>query len=320
MLGRPANESFAMIRRDDLWIEGALREERRAAGEATRSWNEISARDRIADPALWRELTERCDAAMDSVRGAVALARDARVRAIATASTEGVEVTMTVTLAGISIVTAPEQAEHDIDALRNLLAERPGAALPGHVLPIVWRNGSAAVLLHEAAGHAAEAGHAPAAWPSWLQVRDDTGDGRSSDLLAAKPPLRFRRESFRDVPLRRMTALVAEQGGAPFELPRRRIEVHLLAGGGYDPLAETVSLSVAVADLVDDAGARRLPAFALHARRGVVARSLAGASGDPVRYPGVICSREGQEIFVASRAPVMLTVPEAFAISGRETA
>ena len=31
--------------------------------------------------------------------------------------------------------------------------------------------------------------------------------------------------------------------------------------------------------------------------------------GPPLRYPGVICSREGQELYVPSFAPLMVTDP-----------
>src|SRR5438067_1789349 len=38
-----------------------------------------------------------------------------------------------------------------------------------------------------------------------------------------------------------------------------------------------------------------------------IAASIAGAIGEPIHYPGVICSREGQELAVGSFAPVMVT-------------
>jgi hypothetical protein len=59
--------------------------------------------------------------------------------------------------------------------------------------------------------------------------------------------------------------------------------------------------------LVVEKKTQRIPPFALRASRREVAQALIGATGDPIRYPGVICSREGQEIYVGSRAPVMLT-------------
>jgi hypothetical protein len=66
-----------------------------------------------------------------------------------------------------------------------------------------------------------------------------------------------------------------------------------------------VTIDVAVADLVSPKNGARRAVYSA----GVTKRShaLIGATGDPIRYPGVICSREGQEIFVGSHAPVMLT-------------
>ena len=55
-----------------------------------------------------------------------------------------------------------------------------------------------------------------------------------------------RRESFRDVPLQRMTEVVVSQKGAPFALPDRRIDLYYVAGGAYEPLSETVTSEVAV--------------------------------------------------------------------------
>ena len=123
----------------------------------------------------------------------------------------------------------------------------------------------------------------PVKWPSWLSI---------------DAPLVSRRETFRDVPLARMTHLIARQTDAPFALPGERIEVQLIAGGAYDPLSDIVTIDVAVSS----AGP-----FTIRRPRAEVAASLAGASGEPIRYPGVICSREGQELYVASHAPVMIT-------------
>ena len=171
----------------------------------------------------------------------------------------------------------------------------------------MWRNGSAAVLLHEAIGHAAEHAHAPLEWPRWLRARDVARSGPVANLIEGESPAALRRESFRDVPLRRMTELHFEQTGAPFELPANRIEVFLISSGTYEPLSQTISIDVAVADLISAKKTQRMIPFALRASRKSVARALIGATGDPIRYPGVICSREGQELYVGSRAPVMLT-------------
>src|SRR5258706_9562720 len=95
-----------------------------------------------------------------------------------------------------------------------------------------------------------------------------------------------------------MKHLVARQTGAPFAPPSQRIEVQLIAGGAYDPVTDMVTINVAVST----AGA-----FTIKRTRAEIAASLAGAFGEPIRYPGVICSREGQELYVPSYAPVMLT-------------
>jgi hypothetical protein len=294
-----------MVRRDELWVRGVINESRLNRGQAISRGREISARNVIDDAALQARLRETCDAEMERMHRTIAPMLDARVRGVVTATTEDLESTVAITIDGVSIVTATDAAMEDYQTLKSLL--RPPATRHPPPAPIVWRNGSAAVLLHEAIGHAAEHGHAPLQWPSWLRARDLTGDGRSADVLSAEMPLAIRRESFRDVPMQRMTNLVIEQIAAPFELPDPRIEVHLVAGGAYEPLTETVTIDVAIADLVTQGEMHRIPRFVIRGSRHAVSRALMGATGDPIRYPGVICSREAQEIFVASHAPVVVT-------------
>jgi hypothetical protein len=204
-----------------------------------------------------------------------------RVRATREDDAQSVETTITVRVNGVSIVTTPADAHRDYALLRKLARSKP-AAKP-EPLPIVWQNGSAAVLLHEAIGHACEHGAVEIPWPAWLTV---------------EAPLALRRETFRDVPLPRMTHLIAQQSGAPFAPPHERIDVQLIAGGGYDPVTGIVTIDIAVST----AGA-----FTVQGTRSEIAASLIGAVGEPIRYPGVICSREGQQLYVASHAPVMLT-------------
>jgi hypothetical protein len=293
----PERDYFAMVRRDELWVRGVLDESRINSGQAVERGREIAARNRIDDPALDAKLRDACEEEIELVQRSIAGMRDARVRAVVTATTEDFESTIAITINGVSIVTTHENAIADYDRLKSLL--RPGTRDPGPgTLPLVWRNGSAAVLLHEAIGHAAEHGHAPLEWPRWLRVRDETRDGRTADLIAAELPQATRRESFRDIPMRRMTNLIVEQIGAPFEVPQEHIEVHLIAGGAYEPLTEIVTINVAISTVGP---------FMVRASRAAIARSLIGATGDPISYPGVICSREAQELYVASHAPVMLT-------------
>ena len=295
-----------MVRRDELWVRGALAEARSSQGQAVAHGREIVARDRIDDGDVATRLRRECDAEMERLRAATQSLSDARVRGVVTATADGVESTVTITIHGVSVVTTPDDAAADCDGLRRLLRP-PAAPPPARPLPIVWRNGSAAVLLHEAIGHAAGHAHRPLEWPQWLRARDVARDGRVANLIEGQSPAALRRESFRDVPLRRMTSLHFEQNGAPFEVPSERIEIFLVSGGTYEPLSESVSIDVAVADHVSGRKSHRISPFTVHGLRTYISRALIGATGDPVRYPGVICSREGQELYVASHAPVMLT-------------
>jgi len=297
---------FAMVRRDELWVRGVLDESRFTQGQALTRGREIFARDSIDDRTLRGELRAACDAEMDRFYRSIESLKNARVRGIVTATTGGLESTITITVDGISVVTTPDDVISDYQALERLLRP-PAAPPPARSMPIVWRNGSAAVLLHEAIGHAAEHAHSPLTWPRWLLARDITPEGRSADLIAGEVPMAIRRESFRDVPLRRMTNLVFEQVRAPWATPAGRIEVFLVSGGTYEPLTETISIDIAIADLVRGKKRERVAPFTIRASRAAIARALIGAKGKPVRYPGVICSREGQELFVGSHAPVMVT-------------
>jgi hypothetical protein len=268
---------FAIASRDELWLSGALMESRLMHGVATQRGDSIDASDARDD-----RLLRACDAALDEARATLAALRDARVRVVVRATreddVESIETTMTIAMNGVSVVTTPANAMADYELLHR--ARNGGAPLHG---AIVWSNGSAAVLLHEAFGHASEHDVAPVAWPAWLSI---------------DAPLSLRRETFRDVPLMRMSHLIARQNNAPFVVPEDRIDVQLVAGGGYDPMTDIVTIEVAVSS----AGP-----FTIRRSRAEVAASLAGASGEPIRYPGVICSREGQELYVASHAPVIVT-------------
>jgi len=297
---------FSIAARDELWSGGVLLESRASHGEARCRGHEIDAAD-VADPVL----IERAEARMSVMRAIARDMRDARVRLVATARRvndhERDEASMSVTIGGVSVILRPG------DALPS--PRRRGERVPkaGEGLPIVWRNGSAAVLLHEAAGHAAEHHH-QTAWPSWLTIRDepdfavdDAGNETRAIDLMQHPPACMRRESFRDVPIPRMSTLIARQHDAPWSLPDDRVEVHLLAGGAYEPLTGIVTLSVAVADRIHKDDVTPLAPFRLRVPRERVAQALIGATGEPLRYPGVVCVREGQEVVVGSFAPLMIT-------------
>src|SRR5712671_1035740 len=207
--------TFAIASRDELWLRGALTESRLMHGQAMQRGDEIEASDARDD-----RLLQACDEAMAAVRETIAALRDARVRVVVRATrendVEAVETTMTVSIDGVCVVTTPSEAMNDYELLRAVIDIKPAAVLDS--LPIVWQNGSAAVLLHEAIGHANEHSAAPVTWPAWLSV---------------DAPLVPRRQTFRDVPLPRMVHLMARQNGAPFAVPEKRIEVQLIAGGAY---------------------------------------------------------------------------------------
>jgi hypothetical protein len=270
---------YAVATRDELWLHGRLAERRLSHGEAHQTGDGIVATDARDDA-----LVASCEAAMEELRRCVS--PEFRMRLVAEARLDGVTSTITLSRGGFSVVTEPAHIEEDAELLRR-------AVLPPETdarkLPLLWRNGSAAVLLHEAAGHPAEHGQLTPL-PEWLHVDN---------------PLALRRASFRDVPLLRMTNLVATQTNAPFELPDERIEVLLVDGGAYDPLTETITLRIAAADLVTRNRTQRVAPFAIRESR--TSLSFLGATGDPIRYPGVICSREAQELVVGSHAPLMVT-------------
>ena len=214
-------------------------------------------------------LVEACDRELERLRAA--MPRGFTVRLVAEADTEQTRATMTVRDGVRSIVTSPEHLERDLALLSLHSPSRAGKI-------IVWRNGCGAVLLHEAVGHPLEHSMTPLPLPDWLHV----------DVA-----LSMRRATFRDVPLLRMQHVRVSQTGAPFEFPRECVEIHLVDGGSYEPLTDVVTIRAAVPEL-----------------ELVVPRTdllFLGAQGEPVRYPGVICSREGQELVVDSYAPTLIT-------------
>ncbi|HYI08279.1 MAG TPA: hypothetical protein VEK57_04340 [Thermoanaerobaculia bacterium] len=279
---------FAIATRDELWSRGRLLERRLSHGEAVEDTDGIVASDARDDA-----LVAACDVAMEDLRACVL--PEFRMRLVAEATAEGVTRTMVVSDGVHSIVSAPEFLAEDV-ALLRVCGMGPMGQTAAHSSQqshsMLWKHGTAAVLLHEAFGHAREHGHAELEWPQWLHVDVD---------------LAMRRETFRDVPLLRMKHVVATQQDAPFELPPERIEILLVEGGIYEPLTETVTLRIAAADLVEHGTTTRIAPFTHTATRQTIARSLLGATGEPLRYPGVICSREGQELVVPSWAPLILT-------------
>ena len=278
-------ESFAGAVLEELWLGGRLAERRLTCGEAIERDGTIHARD-----TREASLIAACEAAVEAMRALVV--PQYRIRLLAEATAAGTPSAITVSSSGCSIVTTPDHVQSDLALLRGAEDLAPTMAMDGCRDPLLWLHGSAAVLLHEAIGHPLELGLAPPVVPEWLHY----------DI-----PLVMRRASFREVPLLRMEGVTITTSQAPFVLPARRVEVQLVDGGGYDPLTDIVTVRVAHATLVDGQHARPCAPFTLAARRAAVLRSLRGAQGEPQRYPGVVCSREGQALVVQASAPLVLT-------------
>lgn len=295
--------SFWLAAIDETWRRGRCVASRQSWGTAEWRSGHLLASDQRDDDLVSR-CREAVAAAGESLRGAAALTR---IVSRVTRDDEHLqaETTIVLTRGSISLVTTTEHWMEDDQLMLGLVVSEPQLPVPPDA-PLLWCHGSAAVLLHEAAGHAAEHGAAPELWPPWLRVTDRSPRG-VADLLAGDEPRSLRRESFVDVPLARMSRVVVEQSNAPFVLPDERIEVKLVGGGAYDPLTDEVTIHVAAASLVRAAGSSSLLPFTLRASRRQVASSLLGAEGAPERYPGVICSREGQELYVSSEAPLLIT-------------
>ena len=279
---------YAVASREELWSRGSLLESRLTCGEATRDDAGILALDTL-DTALISD----CDEWMTTLRGF--LEPDLRMRLVAEATPDRSSGMIIATMAGCSVVTHPQHATADMHLLRRIASVKAVHQHAPSDVPIVWTHGSGAVLAHEAVGHPLEYEADPVPLPEWLHV----------DVA-----LEERRASFRDVPLMRMRHVRVSQANAPFALPARRIEVLLVDGGGYDPLTDMVTIRVSAADLIDGPATARLAPFEIFESRPLLLHSIAGASGQPIRYPGVICSREGQELFVESCAPDLLVEPQ----------
>lgn len=262
---------FAHAVREELWSHGRRVESRLSHGQAVDEPDgSITATD-----ARDESLVARAEEQLERLRAA--MPPDALVRLVAEASTEGDTATMTVRRGTLSIVTTPEHVDTDLALLQvpRGLQHRPPRG------PILWRNGTAAVLLHEAHGHPLEHHHSPLPLPEWLHV----------DVS-----LKQRRATFRDIPLLRMQHVHVAQTNAPFAIPAGAIEVTLIDSGAYEPLTERITIRVA---------ASTVGPFVLEEHRAAI--TFLGAEGGPQRYPGVICSREGQELVVGSYAPTLLT-------------
>ena len=219
-----------------------------------------------------------------------------------------------------SIVTRVDE----VDGFRDLLEtpEEPPIQLENYRSQFLeWSDGSAAVLMHEAVGHPAEQGRTDVTWPEWLSVSDrpsrlsprgidDCGvRTRDSELTVPPVSLAWRRSSFRDAPLRRMSSISVAAHGVIALVPSERVRIRLISGGRYDGLSDMVTLGISAAELVTGRQVIPLSPFTIREKRATVARSLMGQCGPESAYPGVACFDEGQRLFVESRACAILTRP-----------
>jgi hypothetical protein len=222
----------------------------------------------------------------------------------------------------LSITTDPAHMSEHLALLLSCVRRDAAVQVDYRRYPILWKNGSGAVLLHEAIGHPAETASF-LEWPEWLEVRDDpslalvsmrlddTAQATSMRVLSGgETPSAFRRESFRQPPVRRMTNLAVASRRNVEQLPSQRIEVLLLGGGSYEAATELVRINISAARIVSGSSSRRVAPFQLAETRQSIRRVLNGSVGKPVTYPGVICGDEGQRLPVGAVAPDLLT--EAF--------
>lgn len=282
-------------------------------GEATERDGRYDAVDRkhpeLIDDAQKLSVRTR-DAALDA-----AAAFEGRVRVIASVrEIAGIRRAdaMIVATSRASIVSVPETFRTDL-AILDASSRQPRRQADLS-LPMLWRNGSASVLFHEAIAHPAEHRMPSAEWPQWLTVTDeppfaidDRGRATAAVDLFEDAPRSWRRDSFREIPRQRMSRVIARQHDAPHGLPARFIAIELASGGSYDPMRDEIRVHVVAASEVNGQDELPLHPFEIGASRSAVASSLKGASGEPLRYPGVICSFEGHETYVASHAPLILT-------------
>lgn len=316
---------FSTASIDESWPDGRRRELRVGWGSARHDDHTIMATDDLpsteqnellsqceSEAVLWhellrlfdRQLIARIHVSVRQVEG-----RPPSMTSVATLARPGRE--------DVSVVTTRDDAADDWNRLT--FDDRLGSAVSEDIrrLPFMWRGGSAAVLLHEVIGHASEERAPALRWPKWLRVRDipfsafdDCGEATVAVDLLSEGPHTWRRESFRDVPLRRMSGLTALAEGSPaIQLPDEYVEIDLVSDGSFDSLTDVARVRVAVAWVVRRDSRRLLEPFVLRCSRRAVAGALVGMGGDPVRYPGVLCSSEGQTLYVASSAADLLTSP-----------
>jgi len=266
-----------------------------------------------------RDLVERvrkgpCDEIQVRVR------HSARLVASRGVATEMGSLVLILETPAASIVTAPPTLDEDVSGLSRIDPPCDGSELEYQAFPMRWRAGSAGVLLHEAIGHRSLHSESSGPWPAWIEVFDDPslpGPGRlpiddtgtsteCRNLCRGQVPSARRREDYRQLPIPRMTNLVVAQSNAPFELPKRRIDILHAHEGGYDPLTDEIRIIVTGTAVENDERSRPVR-FEIRESHRAIASALEGARGAPVRFPGILCAEEGQRVPTGCWAPEILT-------------
>lgn len=185
-------------------------------------------------------------------------------------------------------------------------------------LPLLFRNGTGAVVAHEAIGHPSELAPSPMDLTFEVYDRpcgslfdrdfDDRGDRiGDANLGAGEQPKAFRVGEWRHLPIRRMTNLLLSASEA-VNPPPRHLAIDLIERATIADGA--VHLHVASAFIVDETiGQRAVRPFSLSFARTSFAE-FRPASLSATTYPGVLCSAEGQRIPVGSRSIDLLFVGE----------
>lgn len=257
----------------------------------------------------------------------VALLRSTRERRVIEVNSRTVEddttyISATVSSSGESRTIVSRSA----DALARELASidlTPSQLARDRSLPIVFTNGSASLLFHEAVGHPSEL-TAQTPWPTWLTVtddprgplvdmqHDDAGAATSTSVLTSgELPSARRRATFRDVPLRRMTNIIVTTT-KQIKLPQARISVTAVAEGSFVRHSGEIHLRVLQAVQIRDGKSTPLAPFDLRSTLTQLAKSLAGGGGAVQTYPGVLCSEEGQRLPVGGAAVDIVFDADAF--------
>lgn len=195
------------------------------------------------------------------------------------------------------------------------LPQAPPAPQQGTVLDptaaLVFAGGTAAVLMHEMAGHRAETAAVPLLLPSWLHVTDrpprhfdDCGLAATARDLTSSAASSFRRWRAIDAPLPRMWDVYVEASAtAPSAEPRTCFVIRAIAAGHWNATTEEVSMIVTDAQLLRNGTTEPVQVpTRLTLRASAVTARVTGAAGAVVRAPSVVCGSHGSEIIAGSAA------------------